>query len=350
MRRQLPMASCSTCLYRAVNIHVNEDLFTEQNICKAMDEQNRTIITIHLLGLQTPQSLTFLVFFVFLLIYCLTICGNFLIISMVSYSKTLHSPMYFYLSQLALSDILLSTDVLPNMLNAILENTTIISISECITQLYFFGVSITLECLLLTVMSYDRYLAICKPLHYSLLMSHQFCWITIITSWTLRFLAVLTYTSDISKLHFCGPNIIDHFFCDLDPILQLSCSSTFLVQLLVTLSTIFFAIIPFFVIIASYIYIVFTIFKIPTMSGRQKVFSTCSSHLTVVSIFYGTLLFVYLIPSRGQSWNITKFVSLMYTVVTPLMNPIIYSLRNADLKKVVGKIINNVMKLHFCSQ
>ncbi|XP_073480340.1 olfactory receptor 1468-like [Aquarana catesbeiana] len=311
-----------------------------------MDEKNKTIIAIHLLGLQTPESLKFFVFFLFLLFYCVTICGNFLIITLVSYSKTLHSPMYFFLSQLAVSDILLTTDVLPNMLHAVLENTTIVSISNCITQLYFFGVPITFECLLLTVMSYDRYLAICKPLHYTLLMNHQFCWITIITSWSLSILAVLTYTLDMSKLHFCGPDIIDHFFCDLDPILQLSCSSTNLVQLLVTLSTIFCAVIPFFGIIISYVYIIVTIFEIPSITGRQKVFSTCSSHLTVVSIFYGTLLFMYLIPSRGQSWNITKFVSLLYTVVTPMLNPIIYSLRNKDLKNVVGKIIDNVLKLY----
>ncbi|CAI9566750.1 unnamed protein product [Staurois parvus] len=314
-----------------------------------MDEHNKTITAIHLLGLQTPQSLTFLVFFVFLLFYCLTLCGNFLIITLVSYSKSLHSPMYFYLSQLALSDMLLTTDILPNMLHAVLENTTIISIPNCITQLYFFGVSITFECLLLTVMSYDRYLAICKPLHYTLLMSHRFCWMTIIASWNLSFLAVLTYTLDMSKLQFCGPNIIDHFFCDLDPILHLSCSSTSLVQLLVTLSTIFFAVIPFFGIIISYIYIIVTIFEIPSITGRKKVFSTCSSHLTVVSIFYGTLLFVYLIPSRGQSWNITKFVSLLYTVVTPMLNPIIYTLRNKDLKQVIEKIINNILRLHFCN-
>ncbi|CAI9603895.1 unnamed protein product [Staurois parvus] len=314
-----------------------------------MDEHNKTITAIHLLGLQTPQSLTFLVFFVFLLFYCLTLCGNFLIITLVSYSKSLHSPMYFYLSQLALSDMLLTTDILPNMLHAVLENTTIISIPNCITQLYFFGVSITFECLLLTVMSYDRYLAICKPLHYTLLMSHRFCWMTIIASWNLSFLAVLTYTLDMSKLQFCGPNIIDHFFCDLDPILHLSCSSTSLVQLLVTLSTIFFAVIPFFGIIISYIYIIVTIFEIPSITGRQKVFSTCSSHLTVVSIFYGTLLFVYLIPSRGQVsrrgqlLNFTKFLSILYTALIPLMNPIIYSLRNKDLKQVVGRIVN---KLH----
>ncbi|KAM5171588.1 olfactory receptor 1468-like [Mantella aurantiaca] len=305
-----------------------------------MDGQNMTIITmIHLLGFQIPTNITLLVFFLSLVLYCATICGNLLIITLVSYSKSLHSPMYFFLSQLAASDILLATVVLPNVLHAfLLKNTTNISISNCITQLYFFAVSETSDCLLLTLMSYDRYLAICMPLHYALLMSHWFCWTTIIASWSLSFLAVLIYTLEISKLKFCGSNVIDHFFCDLDPVLQLSCSDTSLVQLLVTLSTVTFGAIPFFVIIASYVYIIVTIFEIPSITGRQKVFSTCSSHLTVVSIFYSTLLFVYLIPSSGQSLNITKFLSLLYTVATPLVNPIIYSLRNKDFIKIIANL------------
>ncbi|XP_072254884.1 olfactory receptor 11L1-like [Pyxicephalus adspersus] len=316
-----------------------------------MDEKNTTQISvIHLLGFQTSHTIKVLLFFLFLLFYCVTICGNFLIITLVSYSKSLHSPMYFFLSQLSLSDILLASDILPKVLHALLvEKTDIISLSDCITQLYFFAISITFECLLLTLMSYDRYLAICRPLHYTMLMSHQFCWITIIISWSLSVSAVLSYILEISKLQFCGPDIIDHFFCDLDPVLNLSCSDSTIVQILVTSSTVILCILPFFMIIASYICIIIAIFKIPSITGRQKVFSTCSSHLTVVSIFYGTLLFVYFIPRRGQSWNFTKFVSLLYTVVTPLMNPIIYSLRNKDLKKVVGKIINNFWDLYFHS-
>ncbi|KAM5170513.1 olfactory receptor 11L1-like [Mantella aurantiaca] len=311
-----------------------------------MEDRNVSVITgIRLLGFQIPQSLTFLVFFLFLIFYCVTICGNLLIITLVSYSKSLHSPMYFFLTQLSVSDILLATDVAPNMLQSVLDNTTTVSVSDCITQFYFFAAAESLECLLLTVMSYDRYLAICKPLHYALLMSHQFCWTTVIASWSLSFSAVLVYTLTISTLQFCGPNIIDHFFCDLDPILELSCSDTSIVQLEATSLSVMFAVIPFFIITLSYVYIIVTIFEIPSITGRQKVFSTCSSHLTVVSIFYGTIVGVYLIPRRGQTWNISKFLSLLYTVVTPLLNPIIYSLRNKDLKQVVGKIINANVKL-----
>ncbi|XP_073479909.1 olfactory receptor 1500-like [Aquarana catesbeiana] len=314
-----------------------------------MDEKNVTIITVvHLLGFQTPKAITFLLFFLFLLIYCATICGNVLIISLVSYSKFLHSPMYFFLSQLSITDILLATVILPNLIHITLEkNTAIISISNCIIQFYFFAVSETSESLLLTVMSYDRYLAICKPLHYTLLMGHQFCWVTIITTWSLSFLAGLIYILVISKLEFCGPNIIDHFFCDLDPIVKLSCSDITIVQIESTSTSVVFGFIPVIFIIVSYVYIIVTIFKIPSIKSRQKVFSTCSSHLTVVCMFYGTLLFVYLVPRRGQLLKITKFLSLLYTVVTPLMNPIIYSLKNKDLKEVVGRIANNLLKLNF---
>ncbi|XP_077329820.1 olfactory receptor 10C1-like [Lithobates pipiens] len=311
-----------------------------------MENNKSTIDVVYLLGFQTPNDVTFFLCFLFFLMYYVTICGNLLIITLVSYSKTLDSPMYFFLSQLSATDILLATNVLPTMLYSILKKTTaIISMSYCFTQFFFLAVSETSECLLLTAMSYDRYVAICKPLHYTLLMSHQVCWITVIISWSLSFLSGLIYTLEISTLEFCGPNIIDHFFCDLDPLLKLSCSDTTIVQLEAISTSVVFGLIPVIIIIVSYVYIIVTIFKIPSIKGRQKVFSTCSSHLIVVSMFYGTLLFVYLVPRRGQLLNFTKFLSLLYTAVTPLINPIIYSLRNKDLKQVVGRIVNNFFHL-----
>ncbi|KAM5171569.1 olfactory receptor 11L1-like [Mantella aurantiaca] len=281
------------------------------------------------------------------MIYFIAICGNLLIITLVSYSKSLHSPMYFFLSQLAVSDILLITDILPNILHMVLMKETIMPLSVCITQFYFFAVMDVLECFLLTVMSYDRYLAICKPLHYSLIMNHQLCWSMIVTCWILSFLVVLIYTITISKLQFCGPYIIDHFYCDLDPILGLACGDISVVELEVMFLCVIVAIIPFFIIIISYVYIIFTISEIPSITGRRKVFSTCSSHLIVVSMYYITLMSVYMVPRRGQLQNITKFFSLLYTVLTPILNPIIYSLRNKDLKNVVEKLNNNFLNLHF---
>ncbi|XP_040197766.1 olfactory receptor 11L1-like [Rana temporaria] len=312
-----------------------------------MEEKNVSRITkIHLLGLQTPHSITFLIFFLFLLIYFVTICGNLLIIRLVSYSKSLHSPMYFFLFQLSLSDILLVTDILPNILHTVLMKGIIISFSDCITQFSFFSASEGLECLLLTVMCYDRYVAICKPLHYTLLMNFQLCWVMIITCWVLSLLVGLITTLPISQLDFCGPDIINHFFFDLDPILHLSCSDAANVLLEVAILNVIVVVIPFFIIIISYVYIIITIFNIPSITGRQKVFSTCSSHLTVVCIYYGSIVCVYLVPHRGQSGNITKFLSLLYTVVTPLMNPIIYSLRNKDLKDAAAKIVNHCLHSH----
>ncbi|XP_072254911.1 olfactory receptor 1496-like [Pyxicephalus adspersus] len=301
-----------------------------------------SIAMIHLSGLQTPHEIRFLIFFLFLVIYCVTICGNLLIITLVSYCKSLHSPMYFFLSQLSVSDILIISDILPHTLHIVLVKETVLSYAGCIAQFYFFALSETLECLLLTVMSYDRYLAICKPLHYTLAMNSQFCWIMVITCWLLSLLIVLIHILMISELIFCSPDIVDHFFCDIDPILQLSCSDTTNFQWEVTSLSFIFVVMPFFIIIVSYIYIINTILKISSITGRQKAFSTCSSHLTVVSIFYGTILCVYLVPSKGQSGNITKFLSLLYTVVTPLLNPIIYSLRNKDLKQALAKVIFTV--------
>ncbi|XP_068129391.1 olfactory receptor 1M1-like [Hyperolius riggenbachi] len=306
-----------------------------------MNNKNITRISeIHLLGFQTPENKRVLIFFLFLSIYFVAICGNLLIIILVAYSKSLHFPMYFFLCQLSGSDILLVTDILSNILRTLLAKEVVISFSDCIAQFYFFDVSETLECLLLTVMCYDRYLAVCKPLHYVVLMSHHFCWMMVTMCWTFSISIVLIHTLTISQLQFCGPNIIDHFFCDLEPILALSCSDTTIVQLEVTLLSTVFVVIPFIIILVSYVYIIITILKIPTISGRKKVFSTCSAHLTVVCMYYGTLVCVYLIPRTGKSQKISKFLSLLYTVATPLLNPVIYSLRNEDLTKVVKKILN----------
>ncbi|XP_068129388.1 olfactory receptor 1E16-like [Hyperolius riggenbachi] len=313
-----------------------------------MDEKNVTFITaIHLLGFRTPQCILFLIFFIFLVVYCMIICGNCLIIVLVLYSKTLHSPMYFFLSQLSLSDILLATDILPNFLHVILVDGTSIPFFYCIVQFYFFGVAGTLQCFILTVMSYDRYLAICKPLHYTSIINHQVCCIIVVICWALSALVILVHTLYILTLTFCGPNIIDHFFCDLDPLLELSCTDTTTVQLEAKLLSTIFIFIPFCAITVSYVYIILTIFEIPSITGRQKAFSTCSSHLSVVSMYYGTLVCVYLVPRNGKSWNITKSLSLLYIVVTPLLNPVIYSLRNKDLKTSLRKLTNKYLHFQF---
>ncbi|KAM9312099.1 olfactory receptor 11L1-like [Gastrophryne carolinensis] len=298
------------------------------------------ITTIHFLGFQVPPNISFLVFCIVFAISCATVSGNLLIITIVSHSKTLHTPMYFFLSQLSVLDILLVMNILPTMLHTLLTKEAIISFSACITQFFIFAVLEALECLLLAVMSYDRYLAICKPLHYNLIMTHPFCWRIVIASWISGICFELFNTLNVLQLQYCGPNVIDHFFCDLYPILELSCTDTTLVQVKLKMVGAMVAVIPFFIIIVSYIYIIVTVLKIPSLTRRKKVFSTCSSHLAVVSIFYGTIVSVYLVPHKGQLRNVSKFLSLLYTVVTPLINPIIYSLRNKELKKSVTRLID----------
>ncbi|XP_073403007.1 olfactory receptor 6N2-like [Dendrobates tinctorius] len=276
-------------------------------------------------------------FILLLMIYCGTICGNLLIITLVSTSKNLHTPMYFFISQLSISDILVISDVLPNMLHVLLNNGATISFAGCITQFYFLGASETVECFLLAVMSYDRYVAICKPLHYNVIMKSGYCVILTIICWEFGFSIVLIYMIPTAKLNYCGPNIIDHVFCDIVPLLELACSDTRIVHLEVFLLSIPVVFIPITTIVMSYTCIVFAILRIPSSTGRQKAFSTCSSHLTVVSIFFGTLFSVYVVPTKGQSSTISKILSLLYTVFTPFINPIIYSLRNKDIIKAVQK-------------
>ncbi|XP_073479955.1 olfactory receptor 1468-like [Aquarana catesbeiana] len=256
----------------------------------------------------------------------------------VFHSKTLHSPMYFFLSQLSISDIMLITDIAPNMLNIVLHERTSISYFGCITQYYVFGSTEGFECYLLTVMSYDRYLAICSPLHYVSIMKQTLCIQLVIASWLLSFSMAFISTFGVCQLEFCGPNVIDYFFCDFSPLVELSCSDTSRVQMETTLLCFPVLLLPFLVIMVSYIYIVVTLLKIPSFSGRLKSFSTCSSHLTVVFIFYGTLTAAYLIPKEGQSPMISKIMPLLYTVFTPFVNPFIYSLRNKDIKDILKKV------------
>ncbi|XP_077326926.1 olfactory receptor 9G19-like [Lithobates pipiens] len=293
---------------------------------------NDHVTTFIFLGLNSNALFNLLLFTLVLIIYMVTICGNFLIIMLVYYSKTLHSPMYFFLSQLSISDIMLTTDIAPNILNIVLHEWTSISFSGCIGQFYVFATIEAFECYLLTVMSYDRYLAICSPLHYVSIMKQTLCIKLVLASWIFSCSVALISTLEISQLEFCGPNVIDYLFCDLNPLVELSCSDTSRVQMEVILLCFPLLILPFLVIVVSYTFIVLTILKISSFSGRLKSFSTCSSHLIVVFIFYGTLLAAYLIPKEGQSQTISKMMSLLYTVFTPFVNPFIYSLRNKDIK------------------
>ncbi|KAG8541660.1 hypothetical protein GDO81_028516 [Engystomops pustulosus] len=302
-----------------------------------VQSDNISLVTeIFLLGFRNIENLRTL-FFLLLLIYCVTMCGNLLIIVVVSSSRSLHSPMYFFLTQLSFSDILLSTTIVPNMLHIMLHEGSSMTFVGCLIQFYSFTATEALECLLLTVMSYDRYQAICNPLHYTSIIDIPFCVKSIFLIWLIIFFMILMFSITMSQYQFCGPNTIDHFFCDLDPTFQLSCSDTSLLKIETMILVIPIVLCPFTVIIVSYVYIIFTILKIPSVTGRQKTFSTCSSHLAVVCIYYGTIICIYLFPNTE---GIKKILSLFYTVVTPILNPIIYSLSNRDIKQAFRKMMN----------
>ncbi|KAM4749399.1 olfactory receptor 11L1-like [Rhinophrynus dorsalis] len=296
-----------------------------------------------LLGFHDISNFRSVLFLIVLLIYMLTITGNLMIILLVSFSQTLNSPMYFFLSHLSSCDLLLTTDISPIMMSLMLTKRKTISFAGCFTQFYFFGALVATECLLLMVMSYDRYLAICNPLHYSYLMNFHRCLYLVFCAWVTAFSMALALVLQVLGLQFCGPNVIDHFYCDLLPLLQLSCSDTSFAQRTSFLLGFPGTFLPLMFIIATYIYIFHAILRIPSTTGRQKAFYTCSSHLTVVSMYYGTIITTYLFHSKQHSLNLSKVLSFLYTVVTPFLNPIIYSLRNKDIKTVLTKLIHVTM-------
>ncbi|OCT91018.1 olfactory receptor 5G3 [Xenopus laevis] len=305
-----------------------------------MNDKNQTLVSeIVLLGFQNLHNFKIPLFSLFLLIYIMTVWENVFIIVLVSSSRNLQSPMYFLLRQLALSDLLGSTIIVPILLQTVFDKTKV-SLFGCISQISFFSATEAFECLLLAVMSYDRYVAICIPLRYSSIMNQRVCQKFIFTSWTLSFGIEMSIVNLIGVLKFCDQNTINHFFCDLFPLLELSCSDTSFFQVEVIVQSIPLVFCPLILITVSYMCIAHAILKIVSNTGRQKAFSTCSSHLAVVSIFYGTLIAIYLTPSRKQLQTISKVLSLLYTIVIPMINPVIYSLRSTNIKEALKKSIN----------
>ncbi|XP_075768307.1 olfactory receptor 5AP2-like [Pelodiscus sinensis] len=303
--------------------------------------KNQTYITeFNLLGFEMFPQLQTLLFLLFLVIYIVTMAGNLLIVVLVVVDRHLHTPMYFFLGNLSCLETCYSSAILPRLLAGLLTGDRTISVSGCITQFYFFGVLVASECYLLSTMSYDRYLAICKPLHYTALMNGRFCLLLAAVSWMGGLMATTIVTCLISQLHFCGPNEIDHFLCDFTPLIKLSCTDTRLVKLVTFVISSIDTLPLFLLTLMSYICIISTILRIPSAAGRQKAFSTCSSHLIVVTIFYGTLIVVYVLPDTDSLRDLNKVFSLFYTVLTPLANPLIYSLRNKEVLEALRKLIH----------
>ncbi|KAM7150945.1 olfactory receptor 11L1-like [Macrochelys suwanniensis] len=302
--------------------------------------ENQTSITeFILLGFGNLPELQILLFLLFLVIYIVTMAANMVIAALVVADQHLHTPMYLFLGNLSCLEICYTSTILPRVLASLLMGNRAISVSQCIIQFYCFALLLTTECYLLVVMSFDRYLAICKPLHYVTHMNGRFCIQLAAASWISSFVLITILISLVSQLAFCGPNEIDHFFCDLTPIIKLSCSNTSLVTLVTLIFSSIDTLPPFLLTLTSYVYIISTILRIPSTTGRQKTFSTCSSHLIVVTIFYVTLMTVYILPNTGALRAPSKVFSVLYTVLTPLINPLIYSLRNKEVKEALRRAL-----------
>ncbi|NXJ02887.1 O1020 protein, partial [Psophia crepitans] len=299
---------------------------------------NKTVVTkFILLGFGNGPELDFLLFLMFLSIYIVTITGNIFIIVLMVANRHLHTPMYFFLGNLACLEICYSSNISPRMLLSYLSRDRSISVNGCFTQYYFFGCLAAAECYLLAVMSYDRYLAVCKPLHYPSHMNGKLCLQLGAASWAGGFLANSILTCLISNLDFCGPNEIALFFCDSFPMIKLSCSDTYMVGLVTSVVAGVCSLPPFLLTFSSYVYIIVTVVRIPSATGRKKAFSTCSSHLIVVILFYWSILTVYVLPHHDTKVSPNKVFSVFYTILTPLVNPLIYSLRNKEVKEALRK-------------
>nr|XP_033793481.1 olfactory receptor 1019-like [Geotrypetes seraphini] len=307
----------------------------------SMGKENRTSVTeFILLGFSDYPHLHLFISVTVSLIFLISVLGNLMFIMLVCADSYLQKPMYFLLSNLSFLDICNTSITLSTLLHSLVTRNELISFPLCITQLYFFMSLICAEVLLLTAMAYDRYIAICNPLRYVLIMNRRTCSLLASASWMLGFLDVIPQAVLTSQLSFCRGNEINHFFCDFEALTKLSCSDIHKLETLIFSEGFFYLFIPLALTMASYIYIISSILKIHSAKGRLKAFSTCSSHLTVVILFYGSLMCVYMKPSSEYSPNQDKLFSLLYTTLIPMLNPIVYSLRNAEVKSALTRIVN----------
>ncbi|XP_047549174.1 olfactory receptor 5AN1-like [Lutra lutra] len=307
---------------------------------------NMTQITYFiLLGFSDFPRILAVLFVVFLLIYVLTLTWNLCLIILIRMDSHLHTPMYFFLSNLSFIDICYVTSIAPKMLSNFFQEQQTITFGGCVVQYFVFSTMALSESCLMTAMAYDRYSAICNPLLYSSIMSPTLCIRMVLGSYLAGLSASISQLCTMFQLHFCGPNVIKHFFCDIPQLIMLSCTDTYFVRLLIAILAMFFGIINALIIMISYGYIVISIMKITSAKGRSKAFNTCASHLTAVSLFYTSSISVYLSSSSGGSSSFDRFASVFYTVAIPMLNPLIYSLRNKEIKDALKRLQN---KRWFC--
>nr|XP_012639392.1 olfactory receptor 10A3 [Microcebus murinus] len=312
-----------------------------------MKRQNQSsVVEFILLGFSNFPELQEQLFGVFLVIYLVTLMGNAIIIVIISLDKTLHVPMYLFLLNLSVVDLSFSTVIIPEMLVVLCTEKTRISFVSCFAQMYFILLFGGTECFLLGAMAYDRFAAICHPLNYPMTMNKIVFMKLVMFSWVSGIMVATVQTTWVFSFPFCGPNEINHLFCETPPVLELACADTFLFEIYAFTGTILIVMVPFLLILLSYIQILYAILKMPSTTGRQKAFSTCASHLTSVTLFYGTANMTYLQPKSGYSPETKKLMSLAYTLLTPLLNPLIYSLRNSEMKRALVKLWRRKVFLH----
>ncbi|XP_003341341.1 olfactory receptor 8D4 [Monodelphis domestica] len=305
-----------------------------------MGRGNQSEVTEFILaGLTDEPELQLPFFFMFLVIYMVTVVGNMGMIILIGISSHLHTPMYYFLSSLSVLDVCYSSVVTPQMLVGFLFEDKTISYPRCMTQLFFFCIFVISECYMLAAMAYDRYVAICSPLLYNTIMSPQVCSLLVVFVFSVGLIDAVIHTGCILRLPFCGSNIISHYFCDIVPLIKLSCASTYLDELLIFVIGGFNMIATSLTIIISYAFILSSILRINSKEGRSKAFSTCSSHIMAVTVFYGSLMSMYLKPASSSNLAQEKVSSVFYTTVIPMLNPLIYSLRNKDVKNALKKLI-----------
>ncbi|XP_004772137.1 olfactory receptor 2A12 [Mustela nigripes] len=301
---------------------------------------NQTWITeVILLGFQVDPKLEVFLFAFFLLFYSLTVMGNGLILGLIWLDPRLHTPMYFFLSNLAIVDMSYASSIVPKMLANLIMETKTISFAPCLLQTFLYLALAVTECMSLVVMSYDRYVAICHPLHSTVIMSWRICTILAATCWIFSFLLALVHITLILRLPFCGPQKINHFFCQIMSVFRLACANSRLNQIVLFAGSVFVLVGPLCLVLVSYMHILLAILRIQSKEGRRKAFSTCSSHLCVVGLFFGSAIVMYLAPKSSHSQEQRKILSLFYSLFNPMLNPLIYSLRNSEVKGALRRFL-----------
>ncbi|XP_053529131.1 olfactory receptor 10A3 [Artibeus jamaicensis] len=312
-----------------------------------MKRQNQSsVVEFILLGFSNFPKLQEQLFGIFLVVYLVTLIGNAMIIVIISLEQSLHVPMYLFILNLSVVDVSFNAVIMPEMLVLLFTEKSTITLSGCFAQMYFLLLFGGTECFLLGTMAYDRFAAICHPLSYPVIMNKSVFMKLVMFSWVSGIMVATVQTSWVFSFPFCGPREINHLFCETPPVLELACADTFWFEIYAFTGTILIVIVPLSLILLSYIRILLAILKMPSNTGRQKAFSTCASHLMSVTLFYGTATMTYLQPKSGYSPETKKLMSLAYTLLTPLLNPLIYSLRNSEMKRALMKLWRRTVDLH----